>query len=291
MASYLPPLKVELDDHLVEVFTHRSLRDENSAANRLAVLGEISLNFVITRHWYMKLPKVPAPILRTVIEGSLSDAVLQACIEGYGLRLRLICHPNLDRNSIGLDDCRDFLNTYVGALFEETSISGIQRWVSALIDPEGGVPYTLLGDGSREPTLLLNEPVPQASEQLSNNMDVSFFNRYAKRERHTVVYEAMNYGKSHCLTWSVRCFVDGRLMGIGQALRKRDAKLNAVREACKSMGLSLQQQTYPTVTASASSEDTSSSVSGNSGFGQVTDWGKEGSQSRGEITDDADMSE
>lgn len=57
MAHSLPPFSLQGDD-ILEVYTHKSVRNEHSNGEKLAFLGERLLNFMIARHWYENLPDI-----------------------------------------------------------------------------------------------------------------------------------------------------------------------------------------------------------------------------------------
>lgn len=63
MAHTLPPFALE-GDELLEAYTHKSLRREDSQGDTLAFLGERLLNFAIARHWYENLPDISSQELQ-----------------------------------------------------------------------------------------------------------------------------------------------------------------------------------------------------------------------------------
>ncbi|KAK2464769.1 hypothetical protein APHAL10511_003187 [Amanita phalloides] len=250
----LPPLEVEGESSL-EVFTHSSIRREEDASHRMAFLGEMLLNLAIVRHWYEK--SVSLQELQEKKDQSLSDELLQACIEKYQLQSKLM--RTAEYGEIDLKDCRDFLNVYIGALYEQSSISGVQRWVSRLIDPDGEVPYSPLDNGLTEPSVTTPfppapptapppaqtpPPLPPYSpppntgngSTSSDRITLSIFNEYAQKRGHAVTFEANHSGEAHRLIWTIRCLVDGVEKGAGLASKQKEAKERAVREAWNAMG-------------------------------------------------------
>ena len=63
MAHTLPPFALE-GDELLEAYTHKSLRHEDSHGDTLAFLGERLLNFAIARHWYENIPDISSQELQ-----------------------------------------------------------------------------------------------------------------------------------------------------------------------------------------------------------------------------------
>lgn len=57
MAHTLHPFDLT-GEELLEAYTHKSLRHEDSHGEKLAFLGERLLNFAIARHWYENLPDI-----------------------------------------------------------------------------------------------------------------------------------------------------------------------------------------------------------------------------------------
>lgn len=63
MAHILPLFPLE-GEELLEAYTHKSLRREDSHGDTLAFLGERLLNFAIARHWYENLPNISSQELQ-----------------------------------------------------------------------------------------------------------------------------------------------------------------------------------------------------------------------------------
>lgn len=129
-----------------------------------------------------------------------------------------------------MQDCRDFLNAYAGGLYVQRSVSGVQEWVSALIDPHGSTPYSPLDDTAQPgPSLtaplppgpappLPSGPWPDESPDLPpyslplaipTNIDASVnlvtlsrFNEYATRH-HVISWESARSGEAHCTLWTM----------------------------------------------------------------------------------------
>ncbi|KAF8736820.1 hypothetical protein AX14_013838 [Amanita brunnescens Koide BX004] len=278
MAHTLHPFDLT-GEELLEAYTHKSLRHEDSHGEKLAFLGERLLNFAIARHWYENLPDISPQELQDTTEQTLSDDLLQACIDKYGLHERLL---RADGNDIGPDDCRDFLNVYAGGLYVQRSVSGVQQWVSTLIDPNGSPPFSPLDDtaepgvpgpslaaplppdpapplpsgpGPAEtPILPPYSPPPAAPTNInasSNPVTLARFNEYATvRQNHVITWETSRSGEAHRLLWTMTVLLDGQARGTGQAHSQKKAKELAVRDAWTAMGWDASASSMPSVMTS-----------------------------------------
>ncbi|KAF8634867.1 hypothetical protein AX15_000622 [Amanita polypyramis BW_CC] len=273
MALNMPSFEVSEDSgDYFEVYTHRSIRRPDSRGNALAFVGERLLNFEIARYWFEKLPNASPQELQEKQIQSLSDDLLEDCIVKYRLHSKL----RGGGRTISLEDCRDFLNIYIGALFAQDGVSAVQRWVSALIDRGAGQSSTTPGSSSAGPpaspvpststpssptpssittlssltlspiimpsSLSLAQPPPPYSSTGSNSNEdlnyvtVSLFNEYAQKRNYIVDWKATHSGEAHRLTWTVKCLLNGEVKGAGIATSQKTAKEIAVRGAWQTMG-------------------------------------------------------
>ncbi|KAF8634878.1 hypothetical protein AX15_000632 [Amanita polypyramis BW_CC] len=249
MAFNLPPIQV--DNNIDYIYTSKHLRLQDSPGHALGFIGERLLNSAIACHWYKKSPGISPQELQEKQEQSLSDELLGSCIMNYNLHNKLA----RDDEDISLEDCRDFLNVYVGALFVENDFSVVQRWVSALIDPTAE-PFP-----SAPNNTVVVPPTPSASSSIAMpspspstqtlpsysapvNDDLSYvtlslFNEYATQRRNcTVTWQAEHAGEAHRLIWTVRCVLNDEVKGMGVGSSQKLAREQAARETWKMMGWS-----------------------------------------------------
>jgi len=268
--SLLPPFGLQ-GEELLEAYTHRSVRNDDSS-DKLAFLGERLLNFAIARHWYENLPQISSQDLQEKTEQTLSDDLLRACIDKYELQRNL---RRASQSDIGPDDARDFLNVYIGLLYTQAGVPGVQRWVSALIDPNESTPYNpFQGNGAGPASQssltapLPSDPAPplppmpgpsQTSHSTptlppyssppgtptsinasSGLVTLARFNEHVtQRLGQTVTWKVSDSGEAHRLLWTMTVLLDGQPKGTGQGHSQKVAKEQAIREAWTALGWDL----------------------------------------------------
>ncbi|KAF8346893.1 hypothetical protein F5887DRAFT_916194 [Amanita rubescens] len=222
--------------------------------DKLAFLGERLLNFAIARHWYENLPQISSQDLQEKTEQTLSDDLLRACIDKYELQRNL---RRASQSDIGPDDARDFLNVYIGLLYTQAGVPGVQRWVSALIDPNEstppppGTPTSINASSGLVTLARFNEHVTQrlgqtvtwkvsdsgeAHRVLWTMTVLSGFNEVAAKQHLQIAWDYARSGDPHMPTWRVTCLVNGNHMGTGVGRNKKESMLAAARDAWRNMG-------------------------------------------------------
>ncbi|KAF8640690.1 hypothetical protein AX17_000346 [Amanita inopinata Kibby_2008] len=249
----IPTLPKIDQDLFLEVCTHGSRRDPedpHSNADRLAFLGEKLIEFAMARHWYEKHADYSAHALEEKLQQSLSDQVLQDCLDEYDLERRL-------GGEATVTHCRLFLSTYAGALCTEGGLPAVQRWISKLIDPDSTVEIDTPEDSPAQGTSRLPEPVERPPEPTQEAppvppysppvgdvdpfsfVSLAVFNQHATQQRHKITWESSATGEAHQLDWTLLCLVDDVERGRGTATSQKVAKEKAAREAWRNMGWSV----------------------------------------------------
>jgi len=141
------------------------------------------------------------------------------------------------------------LNVYVGALYTQASVSGVQQWISALIDHNGSTPVEFASQSSLTaplppdpapplpplavpgpaaggtPTLPPYSPPPGTPTSInasSGLVTLARFNEHVtQRLNQTVTWEASHSGEAHRLLWTMTVLCEYEPLSIGTLFLKR----------------------------------------------------------------------
>ncbi|PFH54825.1 hypothetical protein AMATHDRAFT_52777 [Amanita thiersii Skay4041] len=148
----LPPLPKITGDVILQVFTHRSLQrshggtlEDNSDNERLAVLGRIVLDAVVTRVLFTHRPPLTTSEINTRKKDVLSNENFEEWVNFYGLRTKLRCHPQVFPSLTTSGETRTMFLAYVGGVYAESGIETVEGWIGDLIGIESDSSVNISG--------------------------------------------------------------------------------------------------------------------------------------------------
>lgn len=264
-------------DITLEVYTHRSLRftgtpqemSEYGDNDRLALMGERAMDTAVTDALFRKKPMLSATDIENQRAEILSHKSVEQWVDHFKMMDKLRCTLDVLQ---GMQDSRDkrakeahhLFCLYVGALYAETGMPRVQRWIGELVDPDYNAiapkdtdmePYTPKRFKSEQPMAppepffaSLPPPPPVAPPPLPmvgiNPLSpaqpqaafLPLFNQTATQRRLSVEYPAVFSGPPHAGKWTVKCVVNGIDKGSGSGASKQLAKEEAAKQAYYAMG-------------------------------------------------------
>jgi len=147
--ALFPPLPPITGDIILETFTHRTLRfegavnaDQFSDNQRLAELGDQLLKLVATNSVYhRRSPAVKAVDMSLERDILLQQSRINEWVSMYKLRDRLRYLPS-EVDITTPTEGRDLFCAYAGAVFVQSGMDVVSRWLSQLLDPENIPPFS-----------------------------------------------------------------------------------------------------------------------------------------------------
>ncbi|KAK0465560.1 uncharacterized protein EV420DRAFT_1637681 [Desarmillaria tabescens] len=246
---------------MLEVYTHSTARpagpvvdEEYGNTERLAELGKRMLDLVVTYHFFSVKPHLDANEITGRKDDALSDENIVRWIEGYEMKNKIRAYPHtVLEDPIEL---RTFFHTYIGALYIRNGMAEVQEWISRLIDPtqepasiHSPPPQQTQGPAPQPPqsppppippsSMPFNPasppPMAQTPQGISSLITLQLVNQTAAQKGVTVTYSAESQGPPHAPTWTVQCYVNGQLTGMGQARSQKLAREEAARQTWNTM--------------------------------------------------------
>jgi len=236
----------------LDVLTHSSLVHGGTIPNedygdntRLQQLGESALTLAVTDRLFSLRPMLPSQDILAKKQEYLSDENIDNWVEAYGLKSRLVCHPDV-RNEINTPyESKVLLHTYIGAVYYKKGLGPIAEWVKRIVESSADSaspprPAYPIPPSSSPPAF------PPSSPGTSQTV-LARFNETANKARRQIDWECKSEGASHTLLWTVSCLInhpaEGQnekvLVGTGQGSSKNAAKENAARVASGTLGWGL----------------------------------------------------
>lgn len=282
-----PPLPELKQDLVLEVFSHRSLRHEGTPMNeefgdgaRLAELGAQVLQMVVTWSLFTKRPMLQAAEIAEQRDEILTDSNIGTWLSIYKLREKIRGTSEAMKIINLPEEGRLLFHTYVGAVYLQHGLVGVQRWIARLIDPEWEPPALPEWEGEAKrprldsglpPSPSLTAPSLSSSTSTSSASSLStgyphtpppyapqpaisqpqgmaflpLFNQIANQRRMQVDYPGTFSGPPHAGRWHVKCVVNGVVRGEGSAPSKQLAKEEAAKQAYSAMNLGARPGSMP----------------------------------------------
>ncbi|KAF4604915.1 hypothetical protein EYR40_003698 [Pleurotus pulmonarius] len=253
----LPPIP-KIDDPILflDIYTHKSIRDSKNEdygdTQRLSILGGRVFDFTVANALFFERPMIPADEMTEKLRDLTSDTQIQAWVDSYKLKDRLLYTQDFAERINGADETRFFFYSYIGAVYMRSGVAPIQNWIARLINPDAeAVPlvnppsptYQMGGASTSQhrlpaPPATAPPPLPQPP---ATGAGASFgilarLNQTAIQKSIQVTYSAERSGESHNPQWTVRCVVDGNTMGSGIGRNQKTAKEAAAQEAWTALG-------------------------------------------------------
>ncbi|KAF7347719.1 hypothetical protein MVEN_01529100 [Mycena venus] len=246
--------KIEGDvDIILDIYCHSSLKGNDSMneeygdVDRLVELGSRALDMTLAVHLFYKRPMLLAEQITDYSREAVSDDRLRTWLTFWNVKAKFRAAPGTCEILESPEEMRRFLKSYIGALYIRNGINHVQAWISALIDPDAGVPQPLNANsfGAPPPPMVNppplpphlpnNPPVTNASPQQHNIL--SLLNQTAMQKNLSVTYPAENMGgPPHAPSWRVACHINGIKKGEAVGKNQKTAKEEAGRQAWLAMG-------------------------------------------------------
>ncbi|KIY45794.1 hypothetical protein FISHEDRAFT_76338 [Fistulina hepatica ATCC 64428] len=128
---------------ILQVFTHKSLQVPSGSTpepqwdnQRLTELGCKAFDVAVTSFLFDKRPMLGGDDLIVERAKLFSDAEIHQLVSAYGLRNKIRCDSTVLDTLNSYEESRAIFFAYIGALFIEGSLDGIQSWISKLLTPE-----------------------------------------------------------------------------------------------------------------------------------------------------------
>ncbi|OJA20316.1 hypothetical protein AZE42_05448 [Rhizopogon vesiculosus] len=269
-AANLPPLPaINSESILTQIFTHRSFygrpnhvfedlpHDPSPDNEKYEHLGDTVLGLVVTSlllEMYPHLRVGPSTKIRALIVGNSTLADISRM---YGLPARLHLHPAQAitlRASVNIQ--ADVFEAYVGGLYIEQDLAGVQPWLKALFGPYTTEAYKRVREQHRlppvpppthiAPDFMLSSPPPSPPQpRLTATAPttighLALFNQQLQKANRIVEWiyaDGTGEGTKTTPIWIVKCEVDGEVYGRGQGGTKKAARNEAAKEGLKKMGI------------------------------------------------------
>ncbi|KAG0703866.1 ribonuclease III domain-containing protein [Suillus ampliporus] len=260
--------EINTDSIRTQVFTHRSYFgrpnhifedhhwDPSPDNEKYEHLGDTVLGLVVTNlllELYPNLRVGPSTKIRALVVG---NSTLADISRRYELPGRLRLHPAQAitlRASVNIQ--ADVFESYVGGLYVEQDLPGVEPWLKALFGPYATEAYKRVREQHRLPPLppaaLIaldstlaspppSPPQPRPSGTPTTIGHLALFNQQLQKANRVVEWiyaDGTGEGTKTTPIWIVRCEVDGEVYGRGQGGTKKSARNEAAKEGLKKMGI------------------------------------------------------
>ncbi|KAG2141663.1 ribonuclease III domain-containing protein [Suillus cothurnatus] len=267
-----PPLPdINKESIRTQVFTHRSYygrpnhvfedhpQDPSPDNEKYEHLGDTVLGLVVTKlllEMYPNLRVGPSTKIRALVVGNSTLADISRM---YDLPARLRLHPAQAitlRASVNIQGTSTD-KSYVGGLYLEQDLPGVQPWLKALFTPYAIEAYKRVREQHRLPPLPTTElehvardsvlsspppspPHPRSSATPTTIGHLALFNQQLQKANRIVEWiysDGTGEGTKTTPIWIVKCEVDGEVYGRGQGGTKKAARNEAAKEGLKKMGI------------------------------------------------------
>ncbi|KAF7436492.1 hypothetical protein PC9H_003325 [Pleurotus ostreatus] len=253
----LPPIP-KIDDPILflDVYTHKSIRETKNQdygdTQRLSILGGKVFNFTVANVLFFERPMIPADEMTEKLRDLTSDTQIQAWVDSYKLKDRLLYTQEFAERINEADETRFFFYSYIGAVYMRSGVTPIQNWITRLINPDAEPvplfnppsPTRQLGGASTSrsppPPGTVPPPLPQTTPTgAPTSLGIlARLNQTASQRNLQVTYPAERCGEPHSPQWTVQCVVNGETMGSGIGKSQKIAKEVAAQEAWAALGWS-----------------------------------------------------
>ncbi|KAG1752427.1 ribonuclease III domain-containing protein [Suillus paluster] len=265
----IPPLPdITTESILTQVFTHRSYfgrpnhvfedhhLDPSPDNEKYEHLGDTVLGLVVTNlllEMYPNLRVGPSTKIRALVVGNSTLADISRMYE-LPSRLRLHAAQAITlRASVNIQ--ADVFESYVGGLYLEQDLAGVEPWLKALFGPYVTEAYKRVREQHRLPPLepaalvapdtVLASPPPSPPQHRSSVNPttighLALFNQQLQKANRVVEWiyaDGTGEGTKTTPIWIVTCEVDGEVYGHGQGGTKKAARNEAAKEGLKKMGI------------------------------------------------------
>ncbi|KAH7886080.1 hypothetical protein F5I97DRAFT_1809495 [Phlebopus sp. FC_14] len=247
--SHIPALPPIEGDMMLDVFTHRSIREtspnsEYGDTDRLAELGSSVLKMAVMYSLFRKRPLLSAIELSTQQAQWLSDEQISQWLSTYSLKAKVRKSREAQDSP---DDSRFLFHAYVGAAYLQRGISVVLPWICLLVDPDSEPPAVpgnestprspppYSASSSAQPVQPTVSPPPTSGPSLSGVNVLVTFNQACSQRGYSVVWQPESQGPPHDPRWIVRCIVNGEVKGSGIGRNQKAAKEEAAKEAFQRM--------------------------------------------------------
>jgi ribonuclease III len=147
-----------------------------------------------------------------------------------------------------------FHQSYVGGLYIDQDLAGVQPWLKALFEPYAVEAYKRVREQHRLPPLppasffapdsMLSPPPspphPRLTAAPTTIGHLALFNQQLQKANKPVEWiysDGTGEGTKTTPIWIVRCEVEGEIYGRGQGGTKKSARNEAAKEGLKKMGI------------------------------------------------------
>lgn len=229
-------IRIRNVNHYVNSLTHRSALKEYVSAKgsneRLELIGDSVINLIVTDLLYRMYPREDEGFLTRVRTKLVRGKSLCEWAKVHEMdKLLLMNSKALDQSwNTNTKKLEDTFEAVVGALYVDMGIGACRSFLENIIEKTTNFDEAIQDDNYKD--MLMRKMQTVHSEMVAANMQCSQYG-VDIMPQYTVVDTS---GEDHRKVFHVQVAIEGKVLGYGSAMQKRQAEQMAAKEALGAIG-------------------------------------------------------